>query len=240
MDDTVYRIQGDGRRLDVLLSEKTGLSRSRVASLMADGCCRMGEKRCEKAGMKAAPDDNWWAFYNEEDAEVAPIRYAKTHEERLKACEDWFPYQYACWKGLKKAFDERGMKLMYAPTHGSCNYNQEWRREMMDLFMEIAASHGFRYDFIAIHTYYAVDNSYLGCFDRDANAAALLSRMEKLGYGDAPVMFSEGFNALPFSIPRFGALASADNYINGGPASLDLGWREFPRPARWRGSTSWT
>ena len=55
MDDTVYRVQGDGRRLDVLLSEKTGLSRSRVASLMADGCCRMGEKRCEKAGMKAAP-----------------------------------------------------------------------------------------------------------------------------------------------------------------------------------------
>ena len=185
------------------------------------------EKAAYEVGMKAAPDDNWWAFYNEEDAEIAPIRYAKTREERRKACEDWFPYQYACWKGLKKAFDERGMKLMYAPTHGSCNYNQEWRREMMDLFMEIAASHGFRYDFIAIHTYYAVDNSYLGCFDRDANAAALLSRMEKLGYGDAPVMFSEGFNILPFFAPRFGAVSGADAYLNGGPPSLDLGWREF-------------
>ena len=185
------------------------------------------EKAAYEAGMKAAPDDNWWSFYNEEDCEIAPIRYAKTTEERRKACEDWFQYQYACWKGLKKAFDERGMKLMYAPTHGSCNYNQEWRREMMDLFMEIAASHGFRYDFIAIHTYHAVDNSYLGYADRDANAAALLSRMKKLGYGDAPVMFSEGFNILPFFAPRFGVVSGADAYLNGGPPSLDLGWREF-------------
>ena len=185
------------------------------------------EKAAYEAGMKAAPDDNWWSFYNEEDAEIAPIRHAKTTDERRKSCEDFFQYQYAAWKGLKKAFDERGIKLMYAPTHGSCNYNQEWRREMMDLFMEIAASHGFRYDFIAIHTYHAVDNSYLGYADRDANAAALLSRMKKLGYGDAPVMFSEGFNILPFFAPRFGAIASADAYINGGMPSLDLGWREF-------------
>ena len=189
------------------------------------------EKAAYEVGMKAAPDDNWWSFYNEEDCEIAPIRYAKTREERRKACEDWFPYQYACWKGLKKAFDERGIRLMYAPTHGSCNYNQEWRREMMDLFMEVAAEHGFRYDFIAIHTYCAIDNSYLGYADRDANTAELLSRMEKYGYGDAPVMFSEGFNVLPFFVPRFGAVSSADVYINGGPASLDLGWREFLQAA---------
>ena len=51
------------------------------------------------------PDDNWWAYYNEEDAEMPAIRYAKTHDGRRKVCEDWFQYQYACWKGLKKAFD---------------------------------------------------------------------------------------------------------------------------------------
>ena len=185
------------------------------------------EKAAYEVGMKAAPDDNWWSFYNEEDCEIATIRYAKTTDERRRACEDFFQYQYAAWKGLKKAFDERGIKLMYAPTHGCCNYNQEWRRELIDLFMEIAASHGFRYDFIAIHTYHAVDNSYLGYADRDANTAALLSRMEKHGYCDVPVMFSEGFNILPFFAPRFGALASADAYINGGMPSLDLGWREF-------------
>lgn len=43
---------GDGRRADVLLSEASGLSRSRVASLMEDGCCRMGGVPCTKAGTK--------------------------------------------------------------------------------------------------------------------------------------------------------------------------------------------
>ncbi len=55
MADTVYRAAGDGRRADVILSEATGLSRSRVAALMAQGCCGLGGKPCEKAGTKAPP-----------------------------------------------------------------------------------------------------------------------------------------------------------------------------------------
>ena len=55
MGDTVYRAAGDGRRADVILSERTGLSRSRVAALMAEGCCELAGKPCEKAGTKAAP-----------------------------------------------------------------------------------------------------------------------------------------------------------------------------------------
>ena len=47
-----YRVASDGRRLDVLLSEATGLSRSRVASLMEDGLCVSGGKACTKAGTK--------------------------------------------------------------------------------------------------------------------------------------------------------------------------------------------
>ena len=47
-----YRVLSDGRRLDVLLSEETGLSRSRVASLMEDGLCVSGGKACTKAGTK--------------------------------------------------------------------------------------------------------------------------------------------------------------------------------------------
>ena len=39
MTDTEYKVLSDGRRLDVLLSEETGLSRSRVASLMEEGLC---------------------------------------------------------------------------------------------------------------------------------------------------------------------------------------------------------
>ena len=186
------------------------------------------ENEAYLAGLGAAPDDIWWALWNEEDGQMPALCGNKNSEERYAACEAWFPYQYACWKGLKKAFDERGLKLMYAPTHGSCNYNQEWRREMMDAFMDIAAKHGFHYDFIAIHTYNAIDKSVLGSCDRDENAALLLSRMAHYGYPETtPVMFSEGFNNLPFVMQRWNTEVSADNYPNGGPASLDLGWREF-------------
>ena len=186
------------------------------------------ENEAYLAGLGAAPDDIWWALWNEEDGQMPALCGNKNSEERYAACEAWFPYQYACWKGLKKAFDERGLKLMYAPTHGSCNYNHEWRREMMDAFMDIAAKHGFHYDFIAVHTYHAIDKSVLGSCDRDENAALLFSRMAHYGYPETtPVMFSEGFNNLPFVMQRWNTEVSADNYQNGGPASLDLGWREF-------------
>ncbi len=186
------------------------------------------EKEAYLAGLGAAEDDTWWALWNEEDGQMPTLRGGKSSEEIYAACEAWFPYQYACWKGLKKAFDERGLKLMYGPTHGSCNYNDPGRREMMDAFMDIAAKHGFHYDFIAVHTYHAIDKSVLGSCDRDENAALLLSRMAHYGYPETtPVMFSEGFNNLPFVMQRWNTEVSADNYPNGGPASLDLGWREF-------------
>ena len=51
-EGTEYRAVSDGRRLDVLLSEETGLSRSRVAALMEEGLCVSGEKACLKAGTK--------------------------------------------------------------------------------------------------------------------------------------------------------------------------------------------
>ena len=39
MDKTEYKVLSDGRRLDVLLSEAAGLSRSRAAALMEEGLC---------------------------------------------------------------------------------------------------------------------------------------------------------------------------------------------------------
>ena len=186
------------------------------------------ENEAYLAGLGAAPDDNWWALWNEEDGQLPTLRNAKSSEARYAACESWFEYQYACWKGLKKAFDERGVKLMYAPTHGSCNYINTERREMIDFFMEVAAKRGFHYDFIAVHTYWGLDKSFMGYSDRDEDAALLLSRMAHYGYPETtPVMFSEGFNFLPFTIQRWYAEGSADNYNNGVGVSLDLGWREF-------------
>ena len=51
-EGTEYRAFSDGRRADVLLSEATGLSRSRVAALMEEGMCVSGGKACRKAGTK--------------------------------------------------------------------------------------------------------------------------------------------------------------------------------------------
>ena len=49
-----HEILADGRRLDVLLAEKTGLTRSRVAALMAEGCCTVEGRVERKAGAKLA------------------------------------------------------------------------------------------------------------------------------------------------------------------------------------------
>lgn len=52
--ETEYRLTGDGRRADVVISEQTGLSRSRVSALMEEGRCVIGGKPCRKAGTKTA------------------------------------------------------------------------------------------------------------------------------------------------------------------------------------------
>ena len=52
MKDQVIRVPGDGRRLDVQLSEVSGLSRSRVAALMEAGYCLVDGEPCRKAGTK--------------------------------------------------------------------------------------------------------------------------------------------------------------------------------------------
>jgi len=55
MEEKIYELTGDGRRIDVLISESAGLTRSRVASLISDGFCLVDGKKCLKAGAKAAP-----------------------------------------------------------------------------------------------------------------------------------------------------------------------------------------
>ena len=37
LEDTLHTCTGDGRRIDVLLAEATGMTRSRIANLMYDG-----------------------------------------------------------------------------------------------------------------------------------------------------------------------------------------------------------
>ena len=55
MVEAFFRAAGDGRRADVILSGVSGLSRSRVAALMAEGRCTLDGQICEKAGTKVMP-----------------------------------------------------------------------------------------------------------------------------------------------------------------------------------------
>ena len=50
--DRMIRLEGDGRRADLLLSEGSGLTRSRAAALMAEGYCRVNGAECRKAGTR--------------------------------------------------------------------------------------------------------------------------------------------------------------------------------------------
>lgn len=191
------------------------------------------EREAYVAGRGCEADDRWWALWNEEEAAMPFLRDAldpkKTSETARQAAFDlYFNFQHACWKGLKRAFDERGLKLMFAPTHGPCNYNPGGNnRPLLENFLAAAERRGFRYDFIAVHTYHAIDGSVLGKFDRDVNADALLACLKRFGYPDStPIMFSEGFNILPFYIPAWRASGWADDFFGRAP-SEDLGAREF-------------
>ena len=52
MNEKEIRLVSDGRRLDVQLSESAGISRSRAAALMEEGCCLLDGAPCRKAGTK--------------------------------------------------------------------------------------------------------------------------------------------------------------------------------------------
>ena len=52
MEEKVFRLVSDGRRLDVQLSGETGISRSRAAALMEAGYCLLAGAPCRKAGTK--------------------------------------------------------------------------------------------------------------------------------------------------------------------------------------------
>ena len=54
MENQEIRISSDGRRLDIQLSEASGMTRSRIAGLMEEGFCRTGDTVCRKAGTKPA------------------------------------------------------------------------------------------------------------------------------------------------------------------------------------------
>lgn len=162
------------------------------------------------------PDDTLWTFGNEEDWLVRREGF----EAHWKCIE-------ACYRGCKRAFDERGLKLRFAPTHGCSHYFRGRNRDLMDGYMETANRHGFKYDAICIHAYSNIDGGVLGPNDADTEVEHLIGRMKYYGYPDStPILISEAFNMLPYRVPEWNANEWSDGVLCG-PPSQDIGNREF-------------
>ena len=176
------------------------------------------EEEAYRSAKEAHPSDVYWTFSNEEELWHPLVKQKKF--------DVYFKYQCACYRGLKRGFDERGMDFHYAPTHGTSAYCHPSHYDVMDGYLEAAARQGFRYTCVAVHTYHAVDGSILGAGDRDAGAEHLLGRLAHYGYPEStPILFPEGYNVLPMDIPDWGAKDWADVYHGTIPAQ-SLGLRE--------------
>ena len=178
------------------------------------------ESEAYRSAKEADPSDRYWTFSNEEEL-WQPL--VKIHRD----FDTYFKYQHACYRGLKRGFDERGLTFYFAPTHGTSAYCHPSSYAVMDGYLEAAARQNFRYTCISVHTYHAVDGSILGAGDRDAGASHLLERLAFYGYPEStPILFPEGYNVLPMYIPDWGAKDWSDVY-HGTIPSQALGNREM-------------
>lgn len=175
------------------------------------------------AGLRCSDDDTYWTLFNEEENCLPLIREKKDFET-------WFKFQHAGWKGLKKAFDERGLKLMYGPTHGTCMYAGPVHYEIIEGYLAAAKAHGFKYDFVSVHMYWSIDGGLFGAFEREDGLKMLFSQLRRFGYPDTtPVVIPESFNVLAVLIPQWGAVDWGDAYSfsSFSTPSYDLGPREW-------------
>lgn len=184
------------------------------------------EKAAYRAGKECREDDVWWTLGNEEELGYPVIKARKDFDT-------WAAYQHAAYRGLKRAFDERGLKLRYAPTHGTCSVSRNPGAgiDVLRNYILAARRRGFEYDFISAHHYWAIDGSDFGSWmDRDEDSQALEKMMDENGMAGKPYMYPESYNLVENYLPAWNAVDWHDNY-NGTIPSLDLSNREFNHAA---------
>ena len=183
---------------------------------ITDDLLRRLEDLAYKSAKECAPDDTLWTFYNEEESMARRVGF-----------ENHFKLIMASWRGCKRAFDERGLKLRFAPSHGVSQYFRGRNYDAIDGYLETAKNHGFLYDAVTIHSYQNLDGSLLGGKDAEAETQRLIDRMKFYDYPDeTPVLLSESFNMLPWCVPEWGAKGWSDACWTGAP-SEDFSLREF-------------
>lgn len=165
---------------------------------------------------RCSDDDTLWTFFNEEEKMARRVGF-----------ENHFKLVSAAHRGCKRAFDERGLRLRFAPTHGVALYFRGRNYDAIDGYLETAKKHGFMYDAVTIHSYQNIDGSILGPRDAEVETQHLIDRMKFYGYPDeTPVMLSECFNMVPWFVREWGATGWGDGCWTGAP-SEDMGYREF-------------
>ena len=183
---------------------------------ITDDLLRRLEDLAYKSAKECASDDTLWTFFNEEESMARRVGF-----------ENHFKLVMAAWRGCKRAFDERGLKLRFAPTHGVSHYFRGRNYDAIDGYLETAKRHGFRYDVVTIHSYQNIDGSILGPKDAEVETQHLIDRMKFYGYPDeTPILLSECFNMLPWRVPEWGADGWSDGCWCGLP-SEDFSLREF-------------
>jgi len=188
----------------------------KTAEEVTDDFLKWVEDLSYETAKEGAPDDTLWTWHNEE-------------EGWAKRCgfEPHFKIVQAAWRGCKRAFDKRGLKLRFAPTHGVSHYFHGRNQDTVDNYLETAKRHGFLYDAVTIHSYSNIDGSILGPNDADVETQHLIDRMKFYGYpDDTPILLSECFNMLPWRVPEWGEDGWSDSCWCG-PPSEDFGQREF-------------
>lgn len=171
-------------------------------------------------GKACAEDDVWWALSNEEELSTVVIR-------RNRDYDTWAHYQKAAHDGLKKAFDERGLQLHYAPSHGVVGGSKDGGVKTLEGYITAGEKLGLKYDFFGIHQAWALDWSAIGSWsEREKNLDDLEEMLARHGLQDCTYMHPENFYMLAQHIPGWGSIDWCDNYQGSVPTHA-LGNREF-------------
>lgn len=171
-----------------------------------------------KCGMECREDDVWWALFNEEEHCQKAVK--------AKDYDTWALYQKAAYDGLKAAFDKRGLKLHYAPTHGTVGGGEQGVASLKG-YIEAGRRIGLEYDFVSVHQSWALDGASIGSWaDRAKNHDMLESMLAEVGRPDMPYMQPETFYLLQMRLPSWGAIDWCDAYLGTIPSHA-LGNHEF-------------
>lgn len=166
-------------------------------------------------------DDVYWSFLGEED------ELGKTE----KVADVYAHYQKAVHDGLKKGFDERGIRFYFSPTAGTTGGSIDHGIPTLEQYIKSGKKIGLTYDFVCVHMAWSIDEASVASYsDRETNHADIKEMLARNGMGDAPFMQPETFYLLQQYIPEWDSIDWCDNY-GGGLPSQALGNREFLQAA---------